>query len=214
MLKRGLSASIPIMIGYLPVSITFGITALTLGFNKLETILASALIFAGASQFALISLLPISFTEAVVIPVFLNLRHIVYSYITSRRIKPRKPFLLSFGLTDEVFARSLNSPKNEKFILGLELGSYLAWVGGTVMGVFFGAVLLSTEVLTPSLVFSLTALFFVLLIPNLKEKRLLSAIIGGTIALTLHLTGYTSAGILIAGIATPLILKGAKKVRR
>ncbi len=214
MLKKGLSASTPIAIGYLPVSITFGITALTLGFSKLEAILASALIFAGASQFALISLYSISFTEAVIIPVFLNLRHIVYSYVVSQRMNLKRPFLTSFGLTDEVFARFLSSPRNERFMWGLEIGSYLSWVAGTVVGVLFGSMLISTEIFTPSLVFSLTALFFVLLIANLQETNVLSAITGGSIALIFHFFGYTSAGILIAGIAAPTILKARKTGRR
>jgi len=206
MFKKGLIASFPIVIGYIPVAITFGVTALALGFNEIETILMSALIFAGASQFALISLIPHSFVNAVVIPIILNLRHIVYGCIVSQRFEIRKPFITAFGLTDEVFATSLNAPNNEKFIWGLELGAYLSWVLGTTIGILGGAVLLSNETLTPSLVFALTALFLVLLIPNLKGYHTLSALIGGSIALLLHYFGYTSTGILLAGILSPIVV--------
>ncbi len=74
MFKRGLIRSFPIAIGYLPVAITFGVSALALGFSKVEVFLISALIFAGASQFALISLLPYSVIDAVSVALILNLR--------------------------------------------------------------------------------------------------------------------------------------------
>ncbi len=205
MFKKGLIASLPIAIGYIPVAITFGVTALALGFNGIEAILASALIFAGASQFALISLISHSFIDAVTIPIILNLRHIVYSCIVSQRFEIRKPFITAFGLTDEVFATSLKA-NDEMFILGLEFGAYLSWILGTAIGILGGAVLLSNETLVPSLVFALTALFLVLLIPNLKGYYTLSALIGGTIALIFHYFGYTSTGILLAGVLSPIVI--------
>ncbi len=206
MFKKGLITSFPIVIGYIPIAITFGVTALALGFNEVEAILASALIFAGASQFALISLASNSLIDAVTIPIILNLRHIVYGCVVSQRFEIKKPFITAFGLTDEVFATSLNAPNSERFIWGLELGAYLSWVLGTAIGVLCGAVLLSNETLAPSLVFALTALFLVLLIPNLKGYHTLSALIGGTIALIFHYFGYTSMGILLAGILSPIVV--------
>jgi len=206
MFKKGLIASLPIAVGYIPVAITFGVTAQAIGFSEIDAFLVSALIFAGASQFALISIIPHSFINAVVIPIFLNLRHIIYGFIVSQRFEIRKPFITAFGLTDEVFAASLNGPNSERFIWGLELGAYISWILGTTIGILGGAVLLSNETLAPSLVFALTALFLLLLIPNLKGYHKLSALIGGTIALSFHYFGYTSTGILFAGVLSPVIV--------
>ncbi|HIQ39155.1 MAG TPA: branched-chain amino acid ABC transporter permease [Methanothermococcus okinawensis] len=206
MFIKGVIASIPIALGYIPVAITFGLTALTLGFNKVEILLASALIFGGASQFALISLMPSSFVDAVIVPLLLNLRYTIYSCIISQKFAIKYPFIVAFGLTDEVFAISLNAPNSEEFILGLELGAYLSWILGTLIGVLGGSILLSNKILMPSLTFSLTALFLVLLIPNLKGYHILSAMIGGSISLLFHYLGYTSVGILLAGILTPIVL--------
>jgi 4-azaleucine resistance transporter AzlC len=210
MFKKGLIASFPIAIGYIPVAITFGVSALALGFNEIEAILASALIFAGASQFALISLINHSFVDAVTIPIILNLRHVVYGCIVSQRFEISKPFVTAFGLTDEVFATSLNAPNNERFVWGLEFGAYVSWILGTAIGILCGAVLLSNKILAPSLVFSLTALFLILLIPNLNGHKL-SALVGGVIALMFHSLGHTSTGILLAGILSPIVVQ---RVRR
>lgn len=116
MFKKGLIASFPIVLGYIPVAITFGVTALALGYNEIETLLISMIVFAGASQFVLISLMPHSFVNAVAIPIILNLRYLVYGSIISQKFNIRNPCITAFGLTDEVFATSLNAPNNERFI--------------------------------------------------------------------------------------------------
>ena len=209
MFKRGLINSVPIAMGYLPVAITFAISAMTKGFNEMETLLASALIFAGASQFALIALMSDSFISAVLIPIVLNLRHIIYGCIISQRFKIKIPFITAFGLTDEVFALSLNA-NNETFIWGLEVGAYLAWILGTLIGIAGGAILLSNGMLKPSLTFSLTALFLILLITNFKGYNALAAVVGGIIALLFHFMGCTSIGILLAGIVSPIVVSRVK----
>jgi 4-azaleucine resistance transporter AzlC len=209
MVKRGMVAGIPIAIGYFPVAVTFGLTALAMGLNETEAILASMLIFAGAAQFALVNLL-CSPVNATLIPIFLNLRHLIYSCIISRRLKVAKPFLTAFGLTDEVFAMSFKGD-DEKFVWGLALIAYLAWVLGTVIGVLGGSIIVSNEMIYPSLVFAFPALFFILLISNVKGWHLVSALLGGFIALIFHFYDYSSFGILLAGILTPLIVSTLKR---
>ncbi len=209
MFKKGLASSFPIAVGYFPIAMTFAISAMTMGFSKTETILASALIFAGASQFALIALMHRSFLNAVLIPIVLNLRHIIYGCVISQRCRIRRPFITAFGLTDEVFALSLNA-NDERFIWGLEVGAYLSWVLGTLVGIIGGVILLSSEIFKPSLTFSLTALFLILLIPNIRSNAL-AVIIGGITALLFHLIGQTSMGILLAGILSPIAVSGVRK---
>ena len=141
----------------------------------------------------------------------MNLRHVVYGCIVSQRFEIRKPFVTAFGLTDEVFATSLNAPNDERYIWGLEFGAYISWILGTAIGIFSGAVLLSNKILAPSLVFSLTALFLILLISNLRGYHTLSALIGGAIALSFHYLGYTSTGILLAGVLSPMVVLKIKR---
>ncbi len=210
MVKRGMIAGIPIAIGYFPVAVTFGLTALAMGINKTEAILASMLIFAGAAQFALVNLIYSSPINATLIPIFLNLRHLIYGCIVSQRLNVAKPFLTAFGLTDEVFAMSFKGD-DEKFVWGLALVAYLAWVFGTVLGVLGGSIIVSNETIYPSLVFAFPALFFILLISNLKSWHLASALLGGFIALVFHFYNYSSLGILLAGILTPPIILTLKR---
>ncbi len=205
MFRRGLAYSFPIVMAYTPVALTFGLLARTLGFSEMEALLASLLIFAGASQFALITLYSQSLLSAVFIPIFLNLRHIIYSSIIAQKLNLRFPQISAFGLTDEVFAISVNSAENERFLLGLELGSYSAWVGGTALGIFAGRALILDENIYSALIFSISALFLVLLLPNLKGRHVRAALGGGVVALAFHLLNLTSVGIIFAALAGPLL---------
>ncbi len=186
MFRKGLIYSLPIILAYIPVAFTFGVLARTLGFSDVEALLASILIFAGASQFALITLYNQSLLSAIFIPIFMNLRHIIYSSIIAQKLKLKLPQISAFGLTDEVFAVSVNAAEDERFLLGLELGSYSAWVGGTALGAFVGGVLILDENIYSALVFSLSALFLVLLLPNLKGRHIKAALSGGAVALAFH----------------------------
>lgn len=204
---RGLFASLPVVVGYLPVGMTFGLAAVGTGFPAWAAVLTSALVFAGASQFVLVSLLPQGFLPAVVLPLFLNLRHVVYTGIVARRIPLSRPALTLAGLTDEVFAVALRGPAEERFLQGVALGAYLAWVGGTALGAFGGAAFLVGSPIEGSLVFSLTALFFVLVIPSVQEGRLRAVLWGAGIGLVFHVLGLSSLGVLAAGLVTPLVLR-------
>lgn len=204
--RRGLICGIPVVLGYIPVAITFGVSAVAAGLSKIETVLSSLLIFAGASQFAMVSLIGGSPLSAIIVPVLLNLRHLIYGCIISYRYNVRIPFLTAFGLTDEVFALSANMVESEEFIWGLEVGAYLSWLLGTVVGALGGEILLVNRVLADSLLFSITVLFFILVVSAFEGDRRLSILIGGAIALVFHYLGYPFLGIILAGTLTPVLV--------
>lgn len=168
--RCGFLASFSVALGYIPAGVTFGMLAQLSGWGRLETILTSGCVFAGASQFAMVSL-GSSLFPGVVIPLFLNLRHVVYSFFVASRFRLQKPHITAFGLTDEVFALAQKT-EDERFLWGLETGAYFFWVLGTTMGVFGGDFLAPYHLFVSSLLFSLTPLFLVLLLPTLGGSRI------------------------------------------
>ena len=52
----GLMASVPIVLGYLPIAFSFGVAATRAGFSMAEATALSVLIYAGASQFLALAL--------------------------------------------------------------------------------------------------------------------------------------------------------------
>ncbi|WP_363142676.1 AzlC family ABC transporter permease [uncultured Holdemanella sp.] len=113
----------------------------------------------------------------------LYLRHIIMSTcIMEKMEKTSLPIrlLLSFGLTDEVFAMSITDKKINKltpsFFAGLALFSYLSWNVGSALGIVFSSILPS--IVSKSLGVSLYAMFIGLLVPNMKKSiRLLYVVI-------------------------------------
>src|SRR5699024_1056757 len=106
---------IPIMLGYLPIAITYGVLAKQTGLSLLEITMMSIFVFAGASQFMAVNMIGVGagIMEIVTATFVLNFRHFVMSLSLMNRMRHiniSKKAPISLGLTDETFAVSaLNS---------------------------------------------------------------------------------------------------------
>ena len=142
----------------------------------------------------------------------LNLRHIIMSTcIMEKMEKASLPIrlLLSFWITDEVFAVSMTDKKINKltpaFLAGLSLFCYLFWNVGSALGILFSSVLPS--VVSKSLGVSLYAMFIGLLVPNMKKSiRLLYVVVLSMIVnWVLNQFLSSSLSILISTLGCALI---------
>lgn len=203
---RGLRDSLIVAIGYVPVAIVFGMTARLFGFSSLEAFLTSALIFAGMSQFILISLVNTSFIYAILLASLVNLRHIIYGCVLAERFNIKRKFLIAFGLTDEVFVLFISKDVfDEYYSMGLITGSYASWILGTLVGVLFMRAFRMLGVFQ-GLEFALVALFIailVLYVENLND--LLIALYSIIITIVLSFLGLRQVAPLIVVIAVLLI---------
>mgnify|MGYP006276991499 CR=1 FL=1 len=177
-IKLGLKKGSTIALGYIPIAITFGLLAKSNGLPAHITILMSTLVFAGASQFVAINLLQAGAGPGqVILTTFIvNLRHLLMSASLAEKVKDKIPKswipLLSFGITDETFSFASLTPKaqlNKGYILGINTIAYLAWVGGTVLGVYLGQGL--PTIIKNSMGIALYAMFIGLLIPSFKKSK-------------------------------------------
>ncbi len=201
-MKEGLRAAWPIALGYFPVAMAFGALGAQAGLSPLWVQLTSLLVFAGASQFALVGLLAQGVPPlfAALLGLLLNLRHAFYG--PALRPYLQGDPLEAFFLTDEVFALALRAlpglPPGERrgYFLGLGLGAYLSWNLGTALGVLGARELLAWPGLGEALAFSLPALFFLLALPHLGNPV---ALLAGGVALAFHLLGQTAFGLFLAG---------------
>jgi predicted branched-subunit amino acid permease len=138
----------------------------------------SALIYAGTSQFALIGLWAshAAWWMDIAIVWLINLRHAVYGpalAIRQKRSHWITPWVLGWGLTDEVFALSIRGPVNNlRYNAVLTLCAYGAWLGGTALGLAFGNMFLKAVPSAASaLTFVLPALFLTLLWHWVQPER-------------------------------------------
>ena len=80
-LKQGIIDGLPLLGGYIPVAISFGVIAIQAGFSTLEATLISVFIYAGASQFLLVAMVASGapLWLAVCMTLLVNIRHVVYA---------------------------------------------------------------------------------------------------------------------------------------
>lgn len=178
---HGLADSVSLIIGYFPIAFSFGLVAFGAGLSPLQAVLVSAAVYAGASQFALVSLLaagasPLSVVGAVAA---MNLRHLFYGPALLSRLPsqgrrlPRA--LLAFGMTDEVFALAsarIDCRHGEPWLLGVQAGAYGAWLAGTACGAILAGWGGGWPQGQAALAFVLPALFLALLLPLLRRSTL------------------------------------------
>lgn len=174
-LKEGIISGFPLILGYFPVAVSFGLLSKAVDVSFIDTILFSVMVYAGASQFMALDLIKAgAATGNIILATFLlNLRHLMMSASLSVRLKEIKKhwlIFIAFGITDEFF--SITSLSNRRlttpFLVALHGASYCSWVLGTIVGYLVGEVLPMT--LQSSLGVGLYATFMALLMPEVKKS--------------------------------------------
>ncbi|WP_413723490.1 AzlC family ABC transporter permease [Sodalis sp. RH23] len=195
--REGIKDSLPIVIGYLPVAFAFGLNAVKLGFTPLESLFISCVIYAGASQFVITTLLSagISLWVAALTVMAMDVRHLLYGPALRHRIpgalSRRATALWAFGLTDEVFAAAIaklikdNRRWSERWMISVAVCSWLSWVVGTAVGALSGnGPLNDYPAVEAALSFMLPALFLSFLLASFQRRQslVLAAALAGALA--------------------------------
>lgn len=178
MIQRGVVAGLPIMVGYLPIALTYGVLANQAGLTIIELTMMSVLVFAGAAQFLAVGMVAAGTgaMEIIIATFVLNFRHFVMSLSFVNRLKwiaIRARIPLTLGLTDETFTVSALYRKEAKedhgawFYGSLILAAYSSWIGGSFLGGVLGDVM--PDRLSNSMGIALYAMFIGLLVPSVKK---------------------------------------------
>lgn len=204
MLQKGFQAGLPIVLGYLPVAITYGVLAQQVGMSLTELTLMSALVYAGASQFMGANMIAAqtSAIEIIVATFVLNFRHFIMSFSFANLIRETIPLrsrmLLSLGLTDETFAvTSMQENKAKQkhsvyFFATVIIMAYLSWLIGSFIGGLLGEII--PEQLSQSMGIALYAMFIGLLIPAVKKSMRLAFIAIIAMLVNLICSQFMSSG--------------------
>jgi len=204
--RDGVRATLPLSIAVLGFGVSFGVLARAAGMGSVAPIVMSGTTFAGSAQFAATSVLSTggSVATAVVAAVLLNARYAPIGVSVAPYLKGPwwSRFLHAQLVVDESWAISAEGDGryNPRVLLGAGLMLYVAWVGGTTLGVLFGEVIGDPGRLGLDAAFP--ALFLGLLVPQLTSARAKqAAVLGAVIALVLTPIAPPGVPIIAAGAA-------------
>ena len=190
----GFKKGIPIGLGYLAVSFSFGVTAKSEGITPLVAIIISATNLSSAGQLAGIKLIAqmASFLELFLTIILINIRYALMSISLSQKLDEGIPvwqkLIMGYGVTDEIYAMAITETRKTtfKYMLGLTLLPFIGWVLGTTLGVFAGDILPSD--LINAMGIGLYAMFIAIIIPDARRnyKILIIILIAVAISCALH----------------------------
>ena len=214
---QGVRDGVPFLLAASPFGAVFGAAASAAGYPAFEILLASATMFAGASQFVFIEVNGLGVPAwSVILAVFaVNFRHILYSAATGRRIAHfRLPQKIGafFLLTDLQFAACESRagadgsrPISPAYYFGYGGLLYVFWVIATALGVAFGRLIAEPQVY--GLDFILPIYFLAILmgfrkrtnfLPAAQTSAVVSAALYFTVGAPWHISGGALAGVIVA----------------
>ena len=174
--REGLRDGIPIGLGYLSVSFSFGISAVSKGISWLAATIISMTNLTSAGQVAGLTIISAAGTllEMALAQLIINMRYSLMSLSLSQRLDscftlPHR-FLASFGITDEIFAAASGKGRDitPSYMYGIISLPFVCWSGGTLLGGIAGSIM--PEMLRNSLGIAIYGMFIAIFIPPARRS--------------------------------------------
>lgn len=179
--KRGLKHGLPIGLGYLSVSFTFGMMSVSEGLSIWQAVLISMTNVTSAGQLAGLGLMVggAPMIEMALTQLIINLRYALMSLSLSQKLDDSMTTLhragFAFCNTDEVFAVASNQPGTvgKYYLYGLIVTPYFGWALGTFLGAAAGTLL--PEALRMAMGIAIYGMFIAIIIPPSKTNKAVRA---------------------------------------
>ena len=178
-LGEGVRDGLPIGLGYLSVSFTFGILAVSKGLSWIQAGLISLLNVTSAGQVAGLGIMTTAggILAMIVSQIVINLRYslmgIALSQKADKSMTPLFRAILAFAITDEIFGVAVSKKKEfgARYFFGLTILPILGWVAGTVIGAILGQVF--PPFLTNALAIGIYGMFVSIVMPKAKHDKVI-----------------------------------------
>lgn len=178
-LGEGVKDGLPIGLGYLSVSFTFGILAVTKGLSWIQAGLISLTNITSAGQVAGLEIMVTAggIIAMIISQIVINLRYSLMGISLSQKadstMTPLLRVLLAFAITDEIFGVAV-SKKHEfgaRYFFGLTILPVIGWVAGTVVGAVLGQIF--PPFLTNALAIGIYGMFVSIVLPKAKHDKVI-----------------------------------------
>ncbi len=173
---KGFKDGIPIGLGYLSVSFTFGMMAARSGLTIAQAVFISMTNVTSAGQLAGLNLIVAGapMLEVALTQFIINLRYALMSLSLSQKLDGSMTtlhrMLFAFCNTDEVFAVAAGQKGQvgKSYLYGLITAPYFGWALGTCLGAAAGTLL--PDILRDALGVAIYAMFIAIVVPPSKHN--------------------------------------------
>ncbi|MBR5597439.1 MAG: AzlC family ABC transporter permease [Lachnospiraceae bacterium] len=218
--RYSMQRSIPIMVGYFPVGIAYGILMEKAGYNFIWSLFSSLFVYAGSLQMLMVTFLinNVPLFTVMITALLLNSRHLFYgiSFIEKFENYNFWKYFLIYGLSDENYSLLCSYKENEEvvekwvhiFSAGL---IWFYWILFSALGGLIGKMITFD---TTGIDFALTALFVVILIEQIKNSESKIPLITAMISSVLWIVIIGADNFLLPSLLTTvsvLIMWNGKK---
>lgn len=174
---KGLSDGLPIGLGYFSVAFGFGIMAVGSGISAFFAWLISLTNLTSAGQAAGVEVIAGCGTliEMALTQLVINLRYSLMGFSLTQKLDSSfttpKRLLLSFGITDEIYAVAVSQKGqiSASYMTGLIIIPVIGWTSGTLVGAFASQLL--PEVISNVMGILLYGMFIAVFVPAAKKSR-------------------------------------------
>lgn len=218
--KWGMRNGIPIALGYVSVSFTFGLMAVSAGMSWWQAVLVSMTNLTSAGQFAGLDIMVAGGTliEMALSQLIINLRYALMSLSLSQKVDKTVNtlyrFVIGMGITDEIFAVAMSRDRkvSRYYMFGLIVVPYIGWAGGTFAGAVIGGIL--PEIVRSALGIAIYGMFLAIIIPKAREdsaylKVILIAVLLSCLFNWVPFLSKVSSGFVIIICAVVASIAGA-----
>lgn len=172
---QGIKDGVPIGLGYISVSFTFGMMAVSQGMPLEVAVLISLSNLTSAGQFSGLALIMAqgSYIELALSQLIINLRYALMSLSLSQKVDRNmttvERAIVSYGVTDEIFALASSTYERvgKKYMYGLIAFPMFCWTLGTFLG--GAASTLLPESIRSALSIAIYGMFLAIIIPPAKK---------------------------------------------
>lgn len=173
--KKGLKDGIAIGLGYVSVSFTFGMMAVSNGVPLEIAVMISLSNLTSAGQFAGLELMLAagSYIEMALTQFIINLRYALMSLSLSQKVDQNMTTIdrccIAYGITDEIFAlaSSQKGRVGRKYMAGLIALPVVCWTLGTFLGGAASTML--PEMIRSAMGIAIYGMFLAIIIPPAKK---------------------------------------------
>lgn len=207
-IRAGARAGLPLALPVFALAVSFGVLAHPV-MGTAASIAMSFIVFAGAAQFASLSVLAAGGGAAAAIAagLLMNLRFLPMGFAAATALRGRTLARAAQGqaLVDASWALASNGDGtfDRGILLGATIPQFLAWTSGTVLGVLAGSLITHPERFGLDAIFP--AFYLALLVAELRSGQARgAALLGGLIALAL--IPVAPGGLPVVGASVAALL--------